>query len=78
MKDDGRSSKARGDRKGCGFTPSGKVYFFAPGNVVVSVGDRVEVETDIGYREGTVVIAPDQVRYADLKGGLDTVVRRIE
>ena len=44
---------------------------------VVSVGDRVEVETDVGYREGTVVIAPDQVRYADLRGGLDTLVRKI-
>ncbi len=59
------------------FTSSGKVYFFAPGNVIVSVGDRVEVETDIGYREGTVVISPDQVRYANLQGGLDPIVRKV-
>ena len=69
--------RKQGEIVGVRFTPSGKVYFFAPGNVVVSVGDRVEVETDVGYREGTVVIASDQVRYADLKGGLDTIVRKI-
>ena len=45
--------RKQGEIVGVRFTPSGKVYFFAPGNVVVSVGDRVEVETDIGYREGT-------------------------
>ena len=60
------------------FIPSGRVYFFAPGDVDMSVGDRVEVETDIGYREGTVVIASDQVRYSDLRGELDSVVRKIE
>ena len=70
--------RKQGEIVGVRFIPSGKVYFFAPGNVVVSVGDRVEVETDVGYREGTVVIAPDQVRYADLRGGLDTIVRKID
>ena len=77
LRDDGTTAEA-GEIVGVRFIPSGKVYFFAPGNVVVSVGDRVEVETDVGYREGTVVIAPDQVRYADLRGGLDTLVRKIE
>ena len=62
---------------GVRFTPSGKVHFFAPGNIDVRVGDTVEVETDVGYRQGTVVIAPDQIRYADLRGGLDTVVRKL-
>lgn len=63
---------------GVRFTPSGRVYFFAPGNVEVSVGDRVEVETDLGHREGTVVITPDKVRYSLLRGELDTVVRKID
>ena len=44
--------RKQGEIVGVRFTPSGRVYFFAPGNVVVSVGDRVEVETDVGYREG--------------------------
>ena len=62
---------------GVRFAPSGRVHFFAPGTVRVSVGDSVEVETDIGYRQGTVVIAPDQVWYSELRGPLDTLVRKI-
>ena len=62
---------------GVRLAPLGRVYYFSPGNVDVSVGDRVEVETDIGYRDGTVVIAPEQVRYSDVRGELDTVVRKI-
>ena len=63
---------------GVRFTPSGRVHFFSPGNVEMAVGDRVEVETDLGGREGTVVIAPDQMRYSDLRGEFDTVVRKID
>ena len=36
------------------------------------------VETDLGHREGTVVITPDKVRYSLLRGELDTVVRKID
>ena len=72
----GRQQSA--DIVGVRFTPSGRVYFFSPGNVEMAIGDRVEVETDLGHREGTVVIAPNQERYADLRGGLDTVVRKID
>jgi cell fate regulator YaaT (PSP1 superfamily) len=71
---DGRKRRVVGVR----FKPSDRVYFFAPGNFELFVGDRVEVETDVGYREGIVVITPEQVRYSDLRGELDTVVRKIE
>lgn len=73
------SANPRSSKKivGVRFMPSGKVHFFAPGNVDVRVGDTVEVETDVGYRQGTVVIAPDQIRYADLRGSLDTIVRKL-
>lgn len=63
---------------GVRFKPSGRVYFFAPSGEELSVGDRVEVETDIGYREGTVVITPEQMRYSDLRGTLDPVARKIK
>ena len=69
--------RPKGKIVGVRFTPSGKVRFFSPGDVDVQIGDTVEVETDVGYRQGTVVIAPDQVRYADLRGDLDAIVRKV-
>ena len=69
--------RSKGNIVGVRFTPSGKVRFFAPGDVDVQIGDTVEVETDVGYRQGTVVITPDQVRYADLRGDLDAIVRKV-
>lgn len=69
--------RSKGKIVGVRFTPSGKVRFFSPGDTDVQIGDTVEVETDVGYRQGTVVIAPDQVRYADLRGDLDAIVRKI-
>ena len=70
-------SRSKGKIVGVRFTPSGNVRFFAPGDVDVQIGDTVEVETDVGYRQGTVVIAPNQVRYADLRGDLDAIVRKV-
>lgn len=69
--------RSKGNIVGVRFTTSGKVRFFSPGDVDVQIGDTVEVETDVGYRQGTVVIAPDQVRYADLRGDLDAIVRKV-
>ena len=62
---------------GVRFSRSGPVHYFAPGDLGLSVGDRVVVETEDGEREAGVVIAPQQVLYSDLRGPLDPVLRRL-
>ena len=62
---------------GVRFTPSGKVRFFAAGDVALSVGDAVEVESELGPLEGVVVIAPGQTRHADLRGPLTPITRKL-
>ena len=51
-----------------------RVYYFDSAGLCVSAGDRVQVETDDGSRDATVVIGSDQVIYSDLSGPLPRVV----
>jgi hypothetical protein len=63
---------------GIRFKPSGRVHYFDPGSIDLSLGDRVLVETDNGPREGTVVIPPSQMLYSDLRGPMERVLQRAE
>ncbi len=61
---------------GVRFRLGGRVHYCDPADLDLSVGDRVTDDTDLGPREGSVVIAPDQVLHSDLRGPLDRVSRR--
>ena len=74
MTEDQRSVNVVGVR----FSPTGKVSYFDPGGTDPAVGDRVIVEGESGPQEGTVVIAPDQVLYSELRGPFAPVLRRID
>ena len=63
---------------GVRFGRSGPVHYFDPGDLDLSAGDRVLVEAEDGPREASVVIAPQQVLYSDLRGPLDPVLRRLD
>ena len=64
------------DPVGIRFKPSDKVQYFSPNNLELSVGDKVLAETDEGPREGVVVIAADQVLYSDLRGPMNSILRK--
>jgi hypothetical protein len=57
------------------FRPSDRVHYFDAAGLCVSAGDRVQVETDDGTREGTAMIGSDQVIHSDLRGPLLPVLR---
>lgn len=63
---------------GVRYTPTGSVYYCDPGNLGLSVGDRVLVESEGGPREAIVVIAPEQVLYSDLRGALDQALQKLD
>lgn len=62
---------------GVRFSPAGRVHYFAANNLDLSAGDRVLVDADGAHREGYVVISPGQVLYADIRGPLRPVVRKL-
>ena len=57
------------------FSRSGRVHYFDTGEIVVSVGDQVDVDTDDGPRQATVIIGSGQVAHSDLRGPLPQVLR---
>ena len=62
---------------GVRFMPSDKVQYFDASGIRLAAGDRVVVETWDGEREGTVVIAPEQVLRSDLRGPLSPILRKV-
>ena len=62
---------------GVRFSRSGRVHYCDAAQVVVSVGDQVEVDTDDGPREATVTIGSGQVVHSDLRGPLPSVLRGV-
>jgi cell fate regulator YaaT (PSP1 superfamily) len=62
---------------GVRFGRSGPVHYCDAGDLELSVGDRVLVETEDGRKKAAVVIAPQQVLYSDLRGPLDPILRRL-
>ena len=60
---------------GVRFRNAGKIYFFAPGDFVIEVGDHVIVETARGVEYGNVVLSPRDVEDDKVIQPLKTVIR---
>lgn len=60
---------------GVRFRPSGKTYYFSPGNIIMSVGDSVIVETARGPEFGEVCIANCRVPQSDIVQPLRPMLR---
>ncbi|HEY8418743.1 MAG TPA: stage 0 sporulation family protein [Limnochordales bacterium] len=63
---------------GVRFKRAGKIYYFTPGELEVSVGDQVLVETAAGTECGEVVIPPKDVPLSDVVQPVRRVIRRLE
>ena len=63
---------------GVRFRPTGRVHYFAPGDIDLAVGDRVLVQTGDGPREGQVVIVPMQVLFSEVRGRLAPVLEKVD
>lgn len=62
---------------GVRFRDSGRIYYFRPDRDDLMVGDWVMVPTGRGNEAARVVLAPHQIRRAQLQGDLGSVVRRL-
>jgi cell fate regulator YaaT (PSP1 superfamily) len=63
---------------GVRFRDSGRIYYFRPDGNELDVGDWVVVPTGRGEEAARVVIAPHQVRRAQLQGDPGSVARRLD
>jgi cell fate regulator YaaT (PSP1 superfamily) len=63
---------------GVRFRDSGRIYYFRPDRDDLLVGEWVVVPTGRGEEAARVVLAPHQVRRAQLKGDLGSVIRRLD
>jgi len=61
---------------GVRFRQTGRVHYFDPGELDVSLFDRVVVETERGLETAWVVIEPDQVVYSEVQGPFKSVWRK--
>ncbi|MGI6630691.1 MAG: PSP1 domain-containing protein [Bacillota bacterium] len=61
---------------GVRFKKAGKIYYFSPGELVLTTGDHVVVETARGLEYGTVVVAPKMVSPEEVVSHLKNVVRK--
>ncbi|MDN5331683.1 MAG: hypothetical protein PWP45_908 [Tepidanaerobacteraceae bacterium] len=61
---------------GVRFKKAGKIYYFNPKDLELSVGDRVIVETSRGVEFGEVVIGTKEVREEDVISPLKDVIRK--
>ena len=62
---------------GVRFRDSGRIYYFRPDRDDLLVGDWVVVPTGRGEEAARVVLAPHQVRRAQLQGDLGGILRRL-
>ena len=60
---------------GIRFKTAGKIYYFDAGELELSVGNFVVVDTSHGKEIGRVVIAPDQVIASEIKESLKPILR---
>ncbi len=60
---------------GVRFRPAGKIYFFAPGRLEISNGDKVIVETARGVEFGSVVMGEKEVEDDKITLPLKPVIR---
>ena len=63
---------------GVRFPDSGRIYYFRPDRDELLVGQWVVVPTGRGEEAARVVLAPHQVRRAQLKGDMGSVIRRLD
>ena len=63
---------------GVRFRDSGRIYYFRPKADDLRVGDWVVVPTGRGEEAARVVLAPHQVRSAQIRGDLGSVIRRLD
>ncbi|WP_301860197.1 stage 0 sporulation family protein [uncultured Megasphaera sp.] len=61
---------------GVRFKPAGKIYYFDPTGISLSLEDGVIVETARGMEYGTVVIAPRTVKDGDVVQPLKPIIRK--
>ena len=61
---------------GVRFKDSGKIYYFAPGELELSVDENVIVETVRGLEFGTVAAGNKTVKASEIIGELKPVVRK--
>ena len=61
---------------GVRFKHAGKIYYFDPGDIELTAGDPVIVETVRGIEYGQVVVAPKEVEESDVVQPLKQVLRR--
>lgn len=61
---------------GVRFRPNGKIYFFAPNQIAVEVGDAVIVETARGVEYGKVVLGKREVEEESITSPLKPVIRK--
>lgn len=60
---------------GIRFRKAGKIYYFAPGEIEVTVGDNVVVETARGVEYGSVVIGEKSISEEDISEPLKKIIR---
>lgn len=61
---------------GVRFKKAGKVYYFNPGALELTIGDRVIVETSRSIEYGEIVIGPKDVKEEDIISPLKDVIRK--
>ena len=60
---------------GVRFKKAGKIFYFSPGHLEITQGDRVVVETSRGVECGTAVVGPREVEDSEIKAPLKVVLR---
>lgn len=60
---------------GVRFKPAGKIYYFDPVNLILSIGDDVIVETSRGLEFGMIVIGQKKMNEEDLVSPLKPIIR---
>jgi len=63
---------------GVRFKKAGKIYYFDPAGIELSVGDHVVVKTTRGQELGKVIIPPREVTDSEVPQDLKPVVRKAE
>ena len=61
---------------GVRFRTNGKIYFFAPNNIELEVGDAVIVETARGVEYGKVVLGKREIEEGSITSTLKPVIRK--
>jgi len=63
---------------GVRFKDAGKIYYFTYGDLVLTPGDKVIVETVRGLEFGEVVVGPKEVSESDMGESIRSVIRKAD